>query len=251
MKLAWWKLGWGFYRDVIEGAGLLGSNPASNPRRQDPKLRNVFTAWHFWSVRFLVALYVKFVSIVQEKTIFKTLWDSPFLATYCNRSSSWYRTWGDLSQYRLNFSAVSLVLIVLDAGLFLRPQYVLHGATQFVSIIMTSHGKLLYNNVGLPVKCLLHLTDFNQNRNVQANFNKSLNMKFHENLSGGRRFVLCGLAGVTKLTVSFHTCISSASKIFILIFWLKFNARSLPGSHVVCLGFFRIFPAIGSTRIHN
>jgi len=107
---------------------------------------------------------------------------------------------------------------------------------------MISHGKLLYEKVGLRVKCLLHLTDFNQNRKIQTNFNKSLNMKFHENLSGGRHFVPCGLAGVTNLTVSFHICFSSAPKIFILTFWLKFNAHSLPGSHVVCLGFFSYFP---------
>jgi hypothetical protein len=76
-------------------------------------------------------------------------------------------------------------------------------------------------------------------------------MKFHESLSGWRHFVPFGLAGVTKLTVSFHICFSSAPKIFILTFWLNFNAHSLPSSHVVCLGFYRIFPTIGNTGIHN
>lgn len=107
---------------------------------------------------------------------------------------------------------------MLDAELFLRPQYVIQGETQFVSVIMISHGKRLYRNVGVHVKCLLHLTDFNQNRNVQANFNKNLNMKFYVKLSGGRHFFPCGLAGVTKLTVSFHVCFSSEPKIFILFF---------------------------------
>jgi hypothetical protein len=115
---------------------------------------------------------------------------------------------------------------MLDAELFLQPQYVLHGETHIVPVIMISHGKRLHKNVGLRVKCPLHLTDFNQNRDVQANF-KSLNMKFHKNLSDGRHFVPCGLAAVTKLTVFFHIRFSSASKMFILTFWLTFNARSL------------------------
>lgn len=77
---------------------------------------------------------------------------------------------------------------MLDDELFLRPQYVLHGETQSVSVIMISHGNRLCKNVDLRVKCLLHLTDFNQNRNVQASFNKSLNMNFHVKFSGGRQF---------------------------------------------------------------
>jgi hypothetical protein len=131
---------------------------------------------------------------------------------------------------------------VLDAELFLRPQYVLRGETQFVSVIMISHGKRLWKNVGLRVKCLLRLTDFNQNRNVQTNFNKSLNVNFLVKFSDGRHFFPYSLAGVTKLTISFHVCFSSAPKIFILcFFWLNFNPQSLPSSHVVCLGFYRFF----------
>lgn len=173
------------------------------------------------------------------------------LATYCNRSSSWYHTRGDLGQYRLNFSAVNLESIVLDAELFLRPQYVLHGEMQFVSVMNDQSRQAIIQERRSSCKVLWHLTDFNQNRNVQANFNKSLNMKFHENLSGGRHFVPCGLASLTKLTVSFHICFSSEPKIFILTFWLNFKAHSLPSSHFVCLGFYRIFPKICSTGIHN
>jgi len=96
------------------------------------------------------------------------------------------------------------------------------------------------------------LTDFTQNRNVQANFNKSLNMNFHVKFSGGRHFFPCGLVGVTKLTVSFRICFSSALKyLFFFFFWLNFNAHSLPRSRVVCLGFYRFFPTIDSTGIHN
>jgi hypothetical protein len=41
--------------------------------------------------------------------------------------------------------------------------------------------------VDLHVKCLLVVSDFNQNQNVSTYFSK--NPKFHENLSGGSRNV--------------------------------------------------------------
>ena len=135
------KLVWGFHRDVREGSGLLGSDPASNPR--------IFLTRSFYycpCVLHLWVLYRRRLFLIRYEVLH-------ILTTYCNRSSSRYRTRGDLDQCRLNFSAISLESIVLDVQLFLRPQYVPHGETQFVSVIMISHGKRLCKNVGLRVKC--------------------------------------------------------------------------------------------------
>ena len=61
---------------------------------------------------------------------------------------------------------------------------------------------------GLHVKYSLFLSDFNENWIVSSDFDKSSNIKFHENPSSGSRVVPCGQTvrqtDMTKLVVAFH-----------------------------------------------
>ena len=197
----------------------------------------------FLTLSFYFCLRILHLWVLYRRRLFLTHYEFlHILATYCNRSSSWYLTRGDFGQFR--FKPQCYKFRIDRARCWTISSASVRSSRR--NAICLSYNdqsrQAIMKNVGLRVKCLLRLTDFNQNRNVQTNFNKSLNVNFLVKFSDGRHFFPYSLAGVTKLTISFHVCFSSAPKIFILcFFWLNFNPQSLPSSHVVCLGFYRFF----------
>ena len=67
--------------------------------------------------------------------------------------------------------------------------------------------------IGLHVKYRLFLSDFNKSWFVRQIFGKYSSMKFHENLSTGSPFVLCGWTDMMKLIVALRS-FANMSKIW-------------------------------------
>jgi len=63
----------------------------------------------------------------------------------------------------------------------------------------------------LHVKYFLFLSDFNETRQI---FEKSSNIKFHENLSSESRVVPCVRTDMAKLTVAFRNMANAPKNVF-------------------------------------